>query len=822
MDNNISYIDIENNSLHIDDKKNKTNFDKTLIDNLINLLLSLDLKTIYFNENNLFDLFINSIQTFSNNEKEFVNKFKLSMQFFINILNKDSNYIDFMNLQWSGDSTLTFFLKDSVDVKMMKNINFSKHAKHETLNDLIMKTIISLNQYQFLLYIGKYVDILSRCVHFIKIQKRIFYCFNGQVIKINIIRLFESNNENDINEYFNHVYQIEITDHRDNVIGHIELNTMTNSIFFKYDHYHTKKYDMINFMLNSCLLSLIYPGKNEKVRFETFNDRNENKYRKQKNKDHYFLKVIHDDMFERCFYIYPNVEYRFILNPLLSQSKTNCTENEIFLIDLTKQINILNLFKKQKKWCLFHYNSVDVILNYAGVFYLNEKEKKEIKERKDEMTDFISEWKKMDNIFSNECRCQIGTIIKKFYHDHSKNHQYIDIYMDDDNMIEKIYKIIFNSFFSLTVYDFGMDSKKSNEVVDYFKPNEIINIPIQILNGLPSDHGSVCGFGIFFPTLQLIERYKYRFDILFFPALDDKTETKYKDKKFYIWNQTKDGRKQKLFKFKIFQSNADERTLYLDEYLYEKFKHSERIYYGDIDDTDWGMCNIIEYQTLQQIDHDEKSLKIFVDERYEPEKVKSLKKQMLIESKIKQNINALSFGASSSYSHSNDVFFVFVLNIEQNETNDELLLSKIENNLIFKDQFIQKTFVIELYIHYEKKTNLMDIFNDNDRVDLLKCNQNDIYFNPSKRNHFAFVIHPDIKLEPASTVPSSMHVNWYGEDVKKVKKTSTMRSIMFEFFSYEQMVRMNVDVKKFKKIDVSTNVNTRQMLFICNLNILNG
>jgi hypothetical protein len=365
-----------------------------------------------------------------------------------------------------------------------------------------------------------------------------------------------------------------------------------------------------------------------------------------------------------------------------------------------------------------------------------------------------------------------------------------------DDTIQWFHDAMMSGIFTLPCTSFGSEYAASSSDPSGASTSSVPTTPIRVelhlLYDLPSFAGEVLGGRIKFPTIMMIEGYRYQFVIDSTYLLSPISLDKVNAATFDIWIESDDGRKITLFSQPMNKTDGI-------------FSPSTRgkLCYGEIDSTIWSYIDVVSQETYVN-SHNEFAL--FVDHKYQPQIVKDKARAMAIESKMRENADAIMTNVSSR-EMTNARLLVFFLD-RYVEHGDMRITHKMNRNLIYKDPYVMSsapsTMVFILKYAICHPTELDKLFTA-PHVDKLVHDMSEkdvIELENIENTGFLYVIRPHIGLKKpfSASLPESLRFTVRG-------KTQAVRLLTITRHAdanLEQAIRIGSIVNDITSIDVST------------------
>lgn len=767
----MAYINLDNNEILLAETNTRKVQNRELVMKCISIVkrhISSD--TSIINRRNVFDILIHSINLIAESENEFIEHFNASLVFLMYIYKHPDRLCA---VRWSKKKCIELYLHDAVNEQINESFFSNDDQSELRLNHshaIVRKSIIDCyNSSKMMVELnnsGAYISSAKKMIKDIKFKKR-FFSIYSKPIETSVEIVYALNHEE--NEFVHNDIIMLRFKYITSIITFL-INIITGTLTFCIDEEDDINHfdcHILTHIFSNWIRFLIYPGGNETCDFRLYDrvtkDARQTKYV-------YFIKMTYKGLISRSFVINRKIVYWWVLNYAAFGDRPNFgvhAEKKLWSIELHSEL--LKKVTKKTVDCIFHSElSPSFFLiplenttsHYSGILYIDEEES---------VFDhpIYNSWVESTNFFP-PCACsnkERGSIV---YEKEKESKEDFAWFHD----------ALFKGIFSLPAVSFGYSnnqpcsSSSHSDAVILATPTAPVEVKLYLIHDAPSNGGDVIGGGIKFPTLRLVEGYKYR--IVVDPVnISHSIVEKCTAKKFSIWHELDDGRKVTILTYDIFNDNPDSFIA----------SAQKKLQYGEIDTTNWGFIEVASQQEYLETGND---FSLFVDHKYCPEIVIEKNRVLMLESTISKNINAVQLGVYGS-KYQGDLIVFFLDNYDEN--NDINAFYKMDRNILYKDMISRsysKTFIIKYAIC--QASNLSTLFSpENDSKIVHDISKSDhIEIDNIAKYRFLYLLHPSISrtLPLSPTLPNMIRITAKGKtqsvyciNLRKHKKTTANDAI---------------------------------------------
>ena len=744
----MAYVNLDNNEILLAETHTKKIQTRELVMKCISIVRRHVIRdSSIINRRNVFDILLHSINMIADTESEFIEYFNASLVFLMYIYKHPDR---FSAVRWSKKKHIELYLCDSVNDQIYETFYTNDdqydpklNQSHMTARKAILECYSSTKIIDDLNGSIDYITSARKTIDEISIKKRFFSIYSKP-----IETSFEINYSMNVDgTAFSHdnIVIINFKCISSTISFHIVIPTgvMTLYINDEDDISHFDSY-MLNHIFSNWIRYLIYPGGSEMCDFKIYN-RISKEYKPSKYI--YYLRMSYRGTVVRSFVINRKITYWWILNYQALGDRDKFGINpERSLWSMEMHHELLKKTTKKTIDCIFHSELSPSFLlvpirgsisHYAGILFIDNEESVFDHE-------IYKQWFECSNIFP-PCSCANKDRGYNVYEMISSSHEDFLWFHD----------ALFKGYYTLPAISFGQQPCSSSTGCDNtitVIPTSPVDVRLYLIHDIPSNGGDVIGNGIKFPTLRLVEGYRYKIiidPVNIFPSIVEK----YVGRTFSIWYELDDGRKITVTSYGIFDDNPD-------PFVAEIHKN---MHYGEIGVTNWGFCEVSSQQQYLDTVND---FSLFVDHKYCPEVVMEKNRLLTLESSIKTNLNAVQLGANDGKYKGQ--LFVFILD-GYNE-HDPHIIRKMDKNLIYKEHIasraaMTKSFIIKYTIcdainikSIFEPSNINKIVHDMSETDIIQVDNINKY-------RFLYVLHPSTgRTVPLSaTLPNMITISARGK-----------------------------------------------------------
>jgi hypothetical protein len=760
----MAHINLDNNEILFAETNTRKVQNRDLVMKCISIIkrhISSD--TSIINRRNVFDILIHSINLIADTESEFIEHFNASLVFLMYIYKHPDRL---SAVRWAKKKCVELYLNDAINDQISESFysndeqtEMKLNYSHATIRKAILDCYSSSKMMGELNNSSAYISSARKMIKEIKFKKRFFGIYS-KPIETSFDVTYRLNHDETSFDHDNTItMRFKCIASVISFLINIPTGTMT---FIVSDDDDISNFDchMLTHIFSNWVRYLVYPGGNEMCDFRLYDRISKDS---RQTKCMYYMKMTYRGIVSRSFVINRKIVYWWVLNyAALGDRPDFGTHLEQSLWNMEMHHELLKKVTKKTVDCIFHTDVSpsffliplkSCISHYSGVVFIDKEES---------IFDhpLYNHWADCINIFP-QCSCS------------SKDRGYV--FYDTEKASKEdfawFHDALFRGIFSLPSISFGISepcsSSSHSDIISITAPTSPVEVKLYLIHDAPSNGGDVIGGGIKFPTLRLVEGYKYKIvvdPINIIPVIVEKCISK----TFSVWHEMDDGRKVVIASYNIFNANPDPFTATIHK----------NMKYGEIDSTNWGF---IEIATQQEYLDTMNDFSLFMDHKYRPEVVIEKNRLLMLESSITKNLNAVQLGVDGS-KYQGQLIVFFLDNYDEND--DINAFSKMDRNILYKDvatRGFAKTFIIK----YAKcmASDLPKLFspeNDSKIVhDISKLEFIEIQ-NISKYR-FLYLLHPSIAktLPLAPTLPNMIRITAKGKtqsvyciNLKKHKKIS--------------------------------------------------